>query len=48
MRAYQQAQAQTYQEQPMAQPQPPYAQPQQYPTDAPTGQAPYTRTNPRQ
>ena len=60
MRAYQQAQtqqaqAQSYQEQPMAQPQTqqPYVQPQtpytqQYSHDTPTGQAPYTRTNPRQ
>ena len=60
MRAYQQAQtqqaqAQTYQEQqmvqaqpqqPNVQPQPPYQQ--QFPDDTPTGQAPYTRTNPRQ
>ena len=49
MRAYQQAQAQTYQEQPtvQTQSQPPYAQ--QYPeADTPTGQAPYTRNNPRQ
>ncbi len=60
MRAYQeaqtqQAQAQTYQNPStvQTQPQPPYAQPQppytqQYPADAPTGQAPYTNTNPRQ
>ena len=58
MRAYQQqqqAQAQTYQVPPTAQPQTPpqYAQPQppytqQYSDDTPTGQAPSTRTNPRQ
>ena len=58
MRAYQQqqqAQAQTYQVPPTAQPQTPpqYAQPQppytqQYSDDTPTGQAPYTRTNPGQ
>jgi mechanosensitive ion channel-like protein len=45
MRAYQQAQTQAYQEQPMAQAQPPY--PQQYP-GTPPEQAPYTRTNPQQ
>ena len=48
MRAYQQAQAQTYQEPPITQTQsqPPYTQ--QYSDTTPTEQAPYTRTNPRQ